>query len=68
LLVLDLALVPVLFVPVPMLAFGAFVALLFNTLGAVGDLYLLAHLLRMPPGTLLYDSDMRHSYVFYPNE
>lgn len=67
LVVLDLLLAPLLFVPVPALAFSAFVALLFNTLGAVGDLYLLGHLLRMPAGTLLYDSDIRHSYVYYPS-
>ncbi len=66
LLVLDGLLVPLLFVPVPTLAVFAFVALLFNTLGAAGDLYFLAHLLRMLADALLYDSDIRHSYVFYP--
>jgi hypothetical protein len=65
LLVLDALLIPLLFVPVPAVAFFAFVALLFNTLGAAGDLYLLARLARMPAETLLYDSDIRHSYVFY---
>lgn len=66
LLVLDVLLVPLLFVASPVVAFVAFVGLLFNTAGAAGDLYFIAHLLRMPTGTLLYDSDIRHSYVFSP--
>jgi hypothetical protein len=66
LVVLDLLLVPLLFAPSPLLAFAAFVGLLVNTVGAAGDVYLLARLLRMPRETLLYDSDIRHSYVFYP--
>jgi hypothetical protein len=66
LVVLDLLLLPVLFVPVPLVAFGAFVALLINTVGAVGDIYLIARLLRMPAGTLLYDSNIRQSFVFVP--
>ncbi|WP_284009237.1 DUF3267 domain-containing protein [Haloarcula pelagica] len=66
LIVLDALLVPLFFVPIPVVAVFAFVAVLFNTLGAAGDIYLLARLLRMPRGTLLYDSDIRHSYVLYP--
>lgn len=66
LVVLDLLPVPLLFVPIPAVALAAFVALLFDTAGAAGDLYLVVRLLRMPDGTLLYDSDARHSYVFYP--
>lgn len=66
LLVLDALLVPLLFVPVPLLAVAAFVGLLLNTAGAAGDLYALSFLLGRPAGTLLYDSDVRHSYVFEP--
>lgn len=66
LLVLDAVLLALLFVPVPLVAFAAFVGLVFNTAGAAGDLYLLAYLARLPAGTLLYDSDVRHSYVFEP--
>lgn len=66
LLLLDALLLPLLFVPVPLLAFAAFVALVFNTAGAAGDLYAIASLLRRPEGTLYYDSDVRHSYVFEP--
>ncbi|EMA05555.1 Putative zincin peptidase [Haloarcula vallismortis] len=63
---LNAVLLPVLFVPSPLVAFAAFVALLFNTAGAAGDLYLVAMLLRTPAGSLMYDSDIRHSYIFYP--
>jgi hypothetical protein len=66
LVVLNLVLMPLLFVPQPLLAFAAFVALLFNTAGAAGDLYFIAVLLRAPSGTLMYDSDIRHSYIFHP--
>ncbi|NHN40770.1 DUF3267 domain-containing protein [Halorubellus sp. JP-L1] len=65
LVVIDAILVAALFVPNPTVAFVAFVGLLFNTTGAAGDLYLVATLLRMPGDVLLYDSDARHSYVFY---
>jgi hypothetical protein len=66
LLVLDALFLVLLFVPVPLVAYTAFVGLVFNTAGAAGDLYLLWFLSRLPEGTLLYDSDMRHSYVFEP--
>lgn len=66
LVVLDALFLVLLFVPVPLLAYAAFVGLVFNTAGAAGDLYLLWFLSRLPEGTLLYDSDMRHSYVFEP--
>lgn len=57
---------PLLAVPVPLFAVFVFLILLVNAAGAVGDLYIVAYLLRKPPGTLLYDSDIRHSYVFEP--
>jgi hypothetical protein len=66
LVVLDTLLLPLLFAPVPLVALAAFVALLFNTAGAAGDLYLVAALLRTPSGSLMYDSDIRHSYLFSP--
>lgn len=68
LVVVDAVLLAALFVPNPTVAFVAFVGLLFNTAGAAGDVYLLVALLRMPADALLYDSDARHSYVFYPNQ
>lgn len=64
--VLTSLFVPLLFVPSPLVAFVAFVAVLFNTVGAAGDLYLIARLYQMPTDTLLYDNDIRSSYVFYP--
>lgn len=51
--------------PMPV-ALAAYFALLVNTSGAVGDLYLLWRLWRMPPETVLYDTDIKHSYVFEP--
>ena len=66
LVVISLVGVPLLFVPVPWVAFAAFLALVFNAVGAVGDLYYTVVLLRSPHGTLFYDSDVRHSYVYYP--
>jgi len=68
LLVLDVLVLPLLFVPIPLLAFGAFVGLLLNTAGAAGDLYIVWRLQRYPPGTLTYDADVRHMYVFVPEK
>jgi len=45
---------------------AAFLVLVVNTAGAIGDLYLSWRLLRMPEGSLLYDADIRHSYIYYP--
>lgn len=41
--------------------------LVFNATGAVGDLYVTVITLRLPAGTLFYDSDVRHSDVFRPS-
>ncbi|SIR50412.1 Putative zincin peptidase [Haladaptatus litoreus] len=57
--------IPLLAGPMP-IALAAYFALLVNTSGAVGDLYLLWRLWRMPSETVLYDTDFRHSYVFEP--
>lgn len=54
------------FAPPPVAA-AAFGGLLVNTSGAAGDLYAAAVALRVPRGTLFYDVDMRHSYVFEPD-
>jgi len=66
--VLDVLLVPLLFVPIPMLAVAAFFGLVLNTAGSAGDLYIVWRLGRYPPGTLSYDADIRHMYVFVPEE
>jgi len=65
--VVSLVGLPLLLVPVPWLAFAVFLALVFNATGAVGDLYAAVVTLRLPAGTLFYDSDVRHSYVFRPS-
>ncbi|WP_340674438.1 DUF3267 domain-containing protein [Natrinema zhouii] len=57
---------PLLAVPVPSIAVTAYMVLVINTTGAVGDLYIIWCLRRMPEGTLLYDVDLRHMYVFEP--
>jgi hypothetical protein len=41
-------------------------ALLMNTAGAVGDIYLAWRLLRMPRATLLYDRDAKTMLVYQP--
>ncbi|WP_435155643.1 DUF3267 domain-containing protein [Haladaptatus sp. DFWS20] len=65
LVVITLVGIPLLAGPMPV-ALAAYFALLVNTSGAVGDLYLLWRLWRLPPETMLYDTDIRHSYVFEP--
>lgn len=64
----TLVVTPLLLVPVPVVAVTAFFVLTINTTGSVGDLYLLWRLRRLPEGTLLYDADLRHWYVFEPLE
>ncbi|MWV64905.1 DUF3267 domain-containing protein [Halorubrum sp. JWXQ-INN 858] len=59
--------VPLLFVPVPAVAITAAFVLVLNTSGSVGDCYALARIRRMPGGTLLYDVDIDHSYVYEPD-
>ncbi|WP_132057036.1 metalloprotease family protein [Halorussus amylolyticus] len=63
--VFTVVLVPLLAGPLR-IALAAFLVLVVNTSGAVGDLYLAYRLARMPEGTLLYDADLRHSYVYVP--
>ncbi|WP_169732169.1 DUF3267 domain-containing protein [Halostagnicola larsenii] len=57
---------PLLAVPHPVIATTAFFVLTLNTAGAVGDIYALWRLYRMPSGTLLYDATIQHMYVFEP--
>jgi len=66
LVIITLVATPLLAVPVPVVALTAYLVLVFNTTGAVGDLYVLWRLRRMPSGTLMYDVDLRHWYVFEP--
>ena len=44
----------------------AVTALMMNTAGAVGDMYLAWRLLRMPRATLLYDKDVKTMLVYRP--
>jgi hypothetical protein len=63
---LTLLLLPLLALPNPMVALVVFTALLFNTGGAIGDLYLAWRLLRLPPATLLYDVDVSTMLIYRP--
>ena len=66
LVVITAVCLPLLFVPIPMVAITAGFVLVLNTAGAIGDLYALWRLRRLPEGTLLYDIDIRRSYVYEP--
>lgn len=66
LLVLNLALLPLLASSSPTLLLIGFTALLFNTGGAVGDVYLAGRLLRLPRATLLYDADTQTMLLYLP--
>jgi hypothetical protein len=65
LVVLTALSVPLLTVP-GVLSNIAFVVLLINTSGAVGDAYILYRLARMPRGTLLYDVSIETMLIYYP--
>ncbi|MFP9059990.1 DUF3267 domain-containing protein [Natrialbaceae archaeon A-chndr2] len=66
LVVISAVCVPLLFVPIPGVAITAGFVLVLNTAGAIGDLYALWRLRGLPEGTLLYDIDIRRSYVYEP--
>ena len=57
---------PLLAVPIPLVATVAFFVLILNTAGAVGDLYALWRFYRLPQGTVFYDINMDNMYVFEP--
>jgi predicted neutral ceramidase superfamily lipid hydrolase len=67
--VMTLVGLPLLTVPDSrVLAMSAFIVLLINTSGAVGDLYIIYRLLRMPRHTLLYDIRIDMMLIFYPQQ
>ncbi|MFO7927378.1 MAG: DUF3267 domain-containing protein [Halobacteriota archaeon] len=66
LLLIALVGTPLLFVPVPIVALTVYLILASNAAGAVGDLYVVRRLRRLPDGTLLYDADLHHWCVFEP--
>lgn len=66
LVVITGAIIPLLFVQIPIIAITAYLVLVVNTTGAVGDMYVLWRLRRMPKGTLMYDANLHHWYVFEP--
>ncbi|MBC8100668.1 MAG: DUF3267 domain-containing protein [Armatimonadetes bacterium] len=66
LLVITAVGVPLLAVPNPFIAMCAFVVLLVNTSGAVGDMYIIFHLFRLPPRTLMMDLALDTMLVYQP--
>ena len=66
LVVLNGLLIPFLLIPHPTLTLIIFTALLFNSSGAVGDLYLVWRLGRLPTGSLLYDIDVKTMLIYTP--
>lgn len=50
----------------PLVAVTALFVLVLNTGGAAGDAYLAWRCLKLPPGTLLYDANSEHSYIYEP--
>jgi hypothetical protein len=65
--VLTALLIPLLMVPSRPVVVTAFMMLVLNTGGAVGDLYLVWRLLRLPRASLLYDVDTQHMFIFEPD-
>jgi len=57
---------PLLAIPVNIVAVTAAFVLILNTAGSIGDFYLVWRLQKMPHKTLFYDLDIRHMYVYQP--
>jgi hypothetical protein len=66
LVVISVAMLPLLASDNSLVVICAYVALLVNTSGAVGDIYLTWYLLRVPPATLGYDIDVENSFFYRP--
>ena len=67
LLVLTMVCIPLMALPNQAIAWLALTALMMNTSGAVGDLYLVWRLLRLPRETLLYDVDEKTMLIYTPH-
>lgn len=48
----------------PSVGLAVFFALVVNATGGVGDFYLVWRLLRLPPGSLIYDASIDTSYIY----
>jgi hypothetical protein len=66
LLVLTIVCLPLLAAATRAVVIVAFMVLVLNTGGAVGDLYLVGRLWRLPPGSLLYDTDPNNMFILEP--
>lgn len=67
LVVITLVGTPLLFIPAPTIALIVYFVLTINATGAVGDVFIIWQLRQLPEGTLMYDADLRHWYVFEPH-
>ena len=54
------------FLRIPLLSDIAYVAIVFNTAGAVGDIWLASKIFSSPKGTLYYDYSPSENYVYLP--
>jgi len=66
LLVITSICLPLMVVPVPIVALTATFILILNTAGSIADVYLLWRLLQLPDDTLLYDVDIQQMYLYEP--
>jgi hypothetical protein len=66
LVVLTAVFVPLMAVNNNWLQLFAFIGLVMNTSGAVGDIYLSWRLLRLPPQALMYDASATEMYILLP--
>lgn len=66
LVIITVICLPLLAVPIPLVATVAFFVLVLNTAGAVGDIYAFWRFYRLPQGTVFYDINMDNMYVFEP--
>lgn len=67
-LALPAIMLPFLLLPWPEVALFAYLVILINSAGSVGDLYVVYRLSRLPPGTMLYDVDVDRVVAFEPVE
>lgn len=64
--ILTVIFLPLLVAATPLATVAAFIGLVINTSGAVGDLYLTWRLLRLPRATLLYDVSIDRMLIYLP--
>lgn len=66
LVVLTAVAIPLLFVPVSLVAVTAYLVLILNTAGSIGDIYMAWRIWRLPPESLVLDLDLNRMYAYVP--